>query len=79
VVWDDPYICLPYKLLWWDYIIIEQYEYEPQNEYVANIDEIKFREEHIENEFYPTIQLKWVNAIDKPVAKVRLKVLFFQK
>lgn len=79
VVWDDSYICSPYKLPWWDYIIIEQYEYEPQNEYVTNTDEIKFREEYIENEFYPSIQLKWENAIDKPVAKVRLNVLFFQK
>ncbi len=78
VVWDDSYICSPYKLPWWDYIIIEQYEYEPQNEYVANTDEIKFREEHIENEFYPSIQLEGTNAIDKPVAKVRVNVLFFQ-
>lgn len=78
VAWDDPYICYPYLLPGWDYVIIEQYEYEPQNEYVRNVDEIKFREEHIEKEFYPCIQLKGDNAIDKPVAKVRLNILFFQ-
>ena len=78
VSWDDPYICSPYKLPWWDYIIIEQYEYEPQNEYVMNYDEIKFKQVHIEWEYYPCVQLKGANAIDKPVSKVRLNVLFFQ-
>lgn len=78
VSWDDPYICSPYKLPWWDYIIIEQYEYVPQNEYVMNYDEIKFKQVHIEWEYYPCIQLKGANAIDKPVSKVRLNVLFFQ-
>ena len=78
VAWDDTYICSPYKLPGGAYIIIEQYEYEPQNEYVMNTNEIKFREEYIETEFYPSIQLLGSNAIDKPVAKVRLNVLFFQ-
>lgn len=78
VSWDDPYICRPYKLPGWDYIIIEQYEYEPQNEYVMNSDEILFKQVRIEWEYYPCIQLKWRNAIDKPVCKVRLNVLFFQ-
>lgn len=78
VAWDDPYICSPYKLPWWDYIIIEQYEYEPQNEYVMNSDEIKFKQVSIEREYYPCICLNGKNAIDKPVSKVRLNVLFFQ-
>ena len=78
VSWDDPYICSPYKLPSWDYIIIEQYEYEPQNEYVMNSDRIWFKREHIDEEYYPCIQLNWSNAIDKPVSKVRLNVLFFQ-
>ena len=78
VAWDEPYICSPYKLPGWDYVIIEQYEYEPQNEYVTNSDEIQFKWVRIENEYFPCIQLKWSNAIDKPVSKVRLNVLFFQ-
>ena len=78
VAWDDLYICYPYKLPWWDYVVIEQYEYEPQNEYVTNTNEIQFKEVHIENEYYPCIHLKGENAIDKPVSKVRLNILFFQ-
>ena len=78
VAWDDPYICYPYKLPGWDYVVIEQYEYEPQNEYVRNENEIQFKEVHIENEYYPCIHLKGENAIDKPVSKVRLNILFFQ-
>lgn len=78
VAWDDPYICYPYKLPGWDYMVIEQYEYEPQNEYVTNTNEIQFKEVHIENEYYPCIHLKGDNAIDKPVSKVRLNILFFQ-
>ena len=78
VAWDDPYICSPYKLPWWEYIIIEQYEYELQNEYVMNSDEIKFKQVSIDSEYYPCIQLKGDNAIDKPVSKVRLNILFFQ-
>lgn len=78
VAWDDPYICYPYKLPGWDYVIIEQYEYKPQNEYVTNTDEIQFKQVHIENEYYPCIHLKGENAIDKPVCKVRLNILFFQ-
>ena len=78
VAWDDPYICYPYKLPGWDYVVIEQYEYEPQNEYVTNTDEIQFKQVHIENEYYPCIHLKGKNAIDKPVSKVRLNILFFQ-
>ena len=78
VSWDELYICSPYKLPWWDYVIIEQYEYEPQNEYVMNSDEIQFKWVRIENEYFPCIQLKWSNAIDKPVSKVRLNILFFQ-
>lgn len=78
VAWDDPYVCYPYKLPGWDYVVIEQYEYEPQNEYVANTDEIQFKQVYIENEYYPCIHLKGENAIDKPVCKVRLNILFFQ-
>lgn len=78
VVWDDPYVCYPYKLPGWDYVVIEQYEYDPQNEYVMNTNEIQFKEVHIENEYYPCIHLKGENAIDKPVSKVRLNILFFQ-
>jgi len=59
-------------------VVIEQYEYEPQNEYVMNTNEIQFKEVHIENEYYPYIHLKGENAIDKPVSKVRLNILFFQ-
>ena len=36
VVWTDICYGYPYLLTHWEYIIIEQYEYEPQNEYVAN-------------------------------------------
>jgi hypothetical protein len=43
-----------------------------------NTNEIQFKEVHIENEYYPCIHLKGENAIDKPVSKVRLNILFFQ-
>jgi hypothetical protein len=43
-----------------------------------NSDEIKFKQEHIDEGYYPCIQLRGSNAIDKPVSKVRLNVLFFQ-
>lgn len=78
ISWDDLYICTPFDLPSGRYIVIEQYEYEPQNEYVRNIDEIKFKEVNIEKEYFPCIQLLWENAIDKPVSKVRLHILFFQ-
>jgi hypothetical protein len=78
VAWDETYICYPYKLPAWDYVILEQYEYEPQNEYVLNRDEIQIKEVHLEWQYFPMIRLYSENAMDKPVAKVRLNILFFQ-
>lgn len=79
IVWDDTYYWAPFILQPWEYYIIEKYEYEPQNEYVQNIDEIKIKQMYIKDEGYiPEIQLLWSNAIDKPVSKVKLYVLFFK-
>lgn len=78
VAWTDVYYGYPFLLPHWDYIILEQYEYEPQNEYVMNQDEIKIMETYIRWKYIPNIQLEASNMIDKPVSKVRLTVLFFQ-
>ena len=78
VVWLDVYYGYPYLLPHWEYIVIEQYEYEPQNEYVANENKIQIKSMYLSWKYIPEIQLEWLNAIDKPVSKVRLTVLFFQ-
>lgn len=78
IAWDETYICYPYKLPAGDYVILEQYEYDPQNEYVLNQDEIQIKELHLEWQYFPMIKLYSENAMDKPVAKVRLNILFFQ-
>lgn len=75
---DECYICYPYKLPAGDYVILEQYEYDPKNEYVLNQDEIKINQVHLEWQYFPMIKLYSENAMDKPVAKVRLNILFFQ-
>jgi hypothetical protein len=43
-----------------------------------NKDEVKISKVYIEDWFVPEIQLLGSNAIDKPVAKVKLYVLFFK-
>lgn len=78
IVWLDVYYGYPYLLPHWEYIVIEQYEYEPQNEYVANENKIQIKNMYLSWKYIPEIQLEWLNAIDKPVSKVRLTVLFFQ-
>lgn len=78
VTWTDVYYCYPYKLPHGDYCVLEQYEYEPQNEYIVNENKIKISERYISGEYIPEIQLEASNAIDKPVSKVRLTILFFQ-
>lgn len=78
VVWTDIYYSSPYNLTHWEYIIIEQYEYEPQNEYVVNENKIQIKQEYLSWKYIPEIQLESSNAIDKPVCKVRLTILFFQ-
>lgn len=78
VCWTDVYYGYDYRLPTWEYCILEQYEYEPQNEYVANENKILIKEQHIYQKYIPEIQLYSTNAMDKPVAKVRLTVLFFQ-
>lgn len=78
VCWTDIYYWYEYLLPSWDYCILEQYEYEPQNEYVVNENKILIKEQHINQRYIPEIQLEASNAIDKPVSKVRLTVLFFQ-
>lgn len=62
----------------WKYLIIESRKYFPQNEYVANYDEFNIKEEFIDGEYIPVYQLLSTNAIDTPVAKIELCVLFFQ-
>lgn len=78
ISWDDTYYWSKYDIAPWEYYIIEKFEYEPQNEYVMNKDEVKISKVYIEDWFVPEIQLLWSNAIDKPVAKVKLYVLFFK-
>jgi hypothetical protein len=78
VCWTDVYYGYDYKLPNWEYCILEQYEYEPQNEYVVNENKILIKEQYINQKYIPEIQLEASNAIDKPVSKVRLTVLFFQ-
>lgn len=78
VTWTDVYYCYPYQLPHWEYYILEQYEYEPQNEYVANENKIIIKDQHLWGKYIPEIQLESYNAIDKPVSKVRLTILFFQ-
>lgn len=78
VSWTDVYYGREFKLPSWNYYIIEQYEYEPQNEYVVNENKILIKSRHLEGSYVPEIQLEASNAIDKPVSKVRLTILFFQ-
>ena len=78
ICWTDLYYWSLYSIPSGDYCILEQYEYEPQNEYVYNEDQIIIYQKHLSQGYRPEIQLISSNALDKPVSKVRLTVLFFQ-
>lgn len=78
ISWDDTYYWEPFNLPPWEYYVIETYEFEPQNEYVRNKNEIKIRKIYTDEYYIPEFQLYGSNAIDKPVAKVKLSSLFFQ-
>lgn len=78
ISWDDTYYWEPYNLIPGEYYVIESYEYEPQNEYVRNKNEVKIRRIYTDEYYIPEFQLYGSNAIDKPVAKVKLQSLFFQ-
>lgn len=79
IAWTEVYYGQWINLPSGDYYIIEQYEYEPQNEYVANQDEIKIKTKNIDDRYSPEFQLYSTNSMDKPVSKVKLTVLFFQR
>ena len=74
----EPYYCTGIQLTPGDYIMIKKIDYIPQNEYAIDESSFEITQEHIEGEYIPMIQLKGSNAIDQPVAKVHINILFFQ-
>ena len=78
VMWTEKYYWNAIPVNSWRYLIIESKKYYPQNEYVANYDEFNIKEEYVEDGYIPIHQLLSTNAIDTPVAKIELCVLFFQ-
>lgn len=79
VSWDDTCYGEPFILQPGEYYVLEWYEYEPQNEYVKNKNEVKIKQIYIKDEWYiPEFQLYGENVFDLPVSKVKLFALFFR-